>query len=70
MPKKLKPMIKVNSPKKEGSTWQSSSRKMMLWPMRGMKATRKMSFLRYMRVRILLLRAEVSTKWRGAYWPR
>lgn len=34
----------------------------MLCPMSGIKETKKMSLLRYIRVRILLLRAEVITK--------
>lgn len=67
MPKKLNPMIRVVSPKNDGSAWQSSSRKIMLCPIRGMKATRKISFFRSIRVSILLLRADVSTKWEMVY---
>lgn len=62
MPKKQKPRIKVNSPKKVDSPSQSSSKKIMLWPMSGMKETAKMSIFLSQSDSILLLTAEVATE--------
>lgn len=61
MPKKQKPRTRVNCPIKVGSPSQSSSKKMMLCPMSGMKETAKMSIFLSQSERISLLAAEVAT---------
>ncbi len=61
MPKKQKPRTRVNSPAKVGYFSQSLSKKMMLWPRRGMKETKKMSFFLSNIVSTLLLMPDVIT---------